>query len=252
MIDQKTITGNLYAFYKAIVGRENYIFEDSSGLEAVFLPDKAWPAYILGNVSPSNPELEKIILKMKLGDLPQFWIRQMDKTDDFDQLAIKSGIRPINKWLGMSLNIDVPFDIDSPSGDLIFERIDSPDKMDSWVQRVNSELMTSRKITTEVFVELLGRREFDFFQLKLGNKVVSTLLMFYQKDVAGIYLVSTEKEFRGRGYGKFITSKAIDYSIKKAYSNFVLHSTGLGEKIYSRLGFKHVCEYGIYWLVGKL
>lgn len=252
MIEQKNITDNLYAFYKAIVGIENHIFEESSGLEAVLLPGKGWPAYILGDIMPTHSELKEIILKMESGDLPQFWIRQMDKCDDFDQLALKYGIRPINKWLGMSMYIDIPFDLDSPSDDLIFERIDSHDDMESWVQRVNAELMTGRKITTEVFGALLKKQEFDFFQLRLENKVVSTLLMFYHKDVAGIYLVSTEKECRGKGYGKFITSKAIDYSINKAYSNFVLHSTGLGEKVYSKLGFKHVCEYGIYWLVGKL
>ena len=252
MITLDDISGNLFGFYKEIVEKSNTSPETFSGLEKVSANDKSWPSYVLSDRYIEEAEIQDISEKMKSGEYPPFWIRTTEDNDDFNDLAMGFGIRQINSWKGMSLELDKPFDMPVPQENIVFERIQTLSEVENWVKVVNSEVMQGRKISDKVFKELLSKKAFDFFQLRSGENVVSTLLMYTFNGIVGLYLISTIEKFRGQGLGKFITSKAIDYYILKSYTKFVLHSTKQGYPLYQKLGFQDVCSYGIYWLVGKI
>ncbi len=252
MINRDDISRNLFGFYKEIAGESNTKLESFSGLEKVSANDNSWPAYVLSDRHVEVAEIQDICEKMKTGEYPPFWIRPLDENDDFNNLAISYGIRQINAWKGMSMELNKAFDMPVPQEDIVFERIQTLSEVENWVKVVNSEVMHGRKISDKVFKELLNKNAFDFFQLRMCEEVVSTMLMYNFKGVVGLYLLSTIEKFRGKGLGKFITSKAIDYYILKSYPKFVLHSTKQGYPLQQKLGFHDVCDYGIYWLVGKI
>lgn len=249
---KESISENLFAFYKQIVEKKDESIYSFSGLENISPPDSSWPAYVLSNRPVDNIELREVADKMKSGEFSPFWIREINEEDDFDARASSLGIRKINEWKGMILEKKEIFNIPSPMENLIFEKVESLEGVDGWVDLINSETMKGRKISNAVFRDLLKNDSYGFFQLRLEDKIISTMLMFNFKDAVGLYLLATVEAYRGKGLGKFITSKAIDYYIQKACTKFVLHSTKLGYPLQVKLGFQDVCDYGVYWLLGKI
>ncbi len=252
MITSENISENLFAFYKQIVEKKIYNPHNFSGLGKISPPDNSWPAYVLSNRNVGEMEIRDISERMKSGKYPPFWIREIEESDDFSNLAQPYGIRQINSWKGMCLEKNEVFNIPIPQENLIFERVESQSELFKWLDSVNSEVMKARKISQYVFEDLLEDDAFDFFQIRDDDTILSTLLMFNYNETIGLYLLSTREASRGKGLGKFITSRAIDYYIQKAYTKFVLHSTNLGYPLQRKLGFQSVCDYGIYWMVGKI
>ncbi|MCF8380186.1 MAG: GNAT family N-acetyltransferase [Bacteroidales bacterium] len=252
MIKSEIITENLFAFYKQIVEKTNSDSLNFRGLENVCPADNSWPAYVLSNKFVERDELKAVGEKMKSGAFSPFWIRETMENDPFDGAADEFGIRKINNWKGMYLEREEVFNLPAPMENLKFERVNTEDEIGKWLTLVNSENLKGRKISQQVFKNLLSNDAFNFFQLSYEENVISTALMFNFRASVGLYLISTQEKHRGKGLGKYITSKAIDYFIQNAYTKFVLHSTKSGYPLYKKLGFETVCDYGIYWLVGKI
>jgi len=83
----------------------------------------------------------------------------------------------------------------------------------------------------------------------LNGKPVATSSVFYGAGVAGIYNVSTQKEYRRQGIGSAITLKALIDAKAKGYRSSVLISSELGKEVYQSLGYKEHCKVGQYYYV---
>lgn len=73
---------------------------------------------------------------------------------------------------------------------------------------------------------------------------VSTIL--YRAGVAGIFNVTTLKEWRGNGLGAAVTLQPLLDARAKGYRLGTLQSSDMGYKVYERLGFKEVCQMNHY------
>lgn len=80
------------------------------------------------------------------------------------------------------------------------------------------------------------------------SKIAATSSVFYSEDVAGIYDVSTLKDFRGNGLGTAVTAKCMLEAKEKGYEIIILQSSELGHQIYQKLGFKDYFIYERYLL----
>jgi len=120
-----------------------------------------------------------------------------------------------------------------------------------WLQLINQEIMTHRKLDIRYFLNVMNHQSFRFFRVINGKKTISTILMYKRNTETGIYLVSTLLSERGKGIGRWITASAIDRLIADGCRDFVLHATPLGYPVYQKLGFQDCCDFGIYWLMGK-
>jgi len=252
MTAKESISENLFAFYKQIVEKKDIDSYSFAGLENVSPPDNSWPAYVLSNRPVEPSELREVSEKMKSGEFSPFWIREINEEDDFDVQASSLGIRKINEWKGMSLEKKEVFNIPFPMENLKFEKVESSEGIDDWVDFINSGTKKGRKIPNAAFRDLFMNEAYGFFQLRLEGKIISTILMYSFKGSVGLYLLVTLEEYRGKGLGKFITSRAIDFYIQNACTKFVLHSTKMGYPLQVKLGFQDVCDYGVYWLLGKI
>jgi hypothetical protein len=242
---------NLYSFYLNIGENSGFINGSISSARFISNASMDWPSYILGGGKMSKKSLLEIFNLMKDGTLPFFWLRVPDEDPDFDDFAEENAIRKINYWRGMNLKKETPFKLPVPSSDLVFEKIVSAPDMKEWLQLINQEIMTHRKLEIKYFLNVMSHPSFRFFRVLKGKKTVSTILIYKRSTEAGIYLVSTLLSERSKGIGRWITASAIDCLIDDGCREFVLHATPMGYPVYRKLGFNECCDYGVYWMLGR-
>jgi len=78
------------------------------------------------------------------------------------------------------------------------------------------------------------------FLARLDGAPVGTALVFLTGGTAGIYWVSSLPDVRGRGIGTALTLAALSHARKRGATLAVLQASGVGLKIYRRLGFREV------------
>jgi GNAT superfamily N-acetyltransferase len=77
----------------------------------------------------------------------------------------------------------------------------------------------------------------------LDGRPVSTSFLVLHGDVAGIYMVATLKEARGKGVGSAMTHEPLLPAKDAGYDVAVLEASELGLPVYERLGFRKLCEF---------
>jgi predicted acetyltransferase len=68
----------------------------------------------------------------------------------------------------------------------------------------------------------------------------------YGDGVAGIYAVATRSDYRGRGFGRAMTLKALYNAKDRGYEIAVLTSSNLGLPVYQQIGFEICCSQKMY------
>lgn len=81
---------------------------------------------------------------------------------------------------------------------------------------------------------------------RVDGEPVATTTLFFTGDVAGVYFVCTRPDVRRRGIGAAITRAALDDAAAGGSRLAVLGSSPMGRRVYERLGFRHVCDVGVY------
>jgi GNAT superfamily N-acetyltransferase len=80
------------------------------------------------------------------------------------------------------------------------------------------------------------------------EKPVATALLFFHKETAGIYFVSTLPAYRRRGIGLALTQGSMQYARLAGYKYSILQSAAAGLRVYKQAGFKEQCRADVYSL----
>lgn len=75
---------------------------------------------------------------------------------------------------------------------------------------------------------------------------VATAALFYGREAAGIYYVSTAKAYEGNGIGTAMTCHVLGEARNAGYRIATLNASDQGYPLYKRLGFKEYYETKIY------
>jgi len=243
---------NLIEFYSSLTDQHGFEKGEFEGISYVRNLKGNWPCFLLGGEMQNEKILLDISAGMESRVLPPFWIKRNDlKKDKFDEMAGNLGIRQVNFWRGMEMVLKEKIIRSVPDEDILVQRIDSKKEILDWVKVVNTELLKGKSIQSDMFFTKADAEGFDFFSLKKGRQTISTVLFFRNKEgIAGIYLVATRKEFRGRGYAGWLLCNGMNYLFEKGVRSYILHSTDLGLPVYKKLGFQENSSFGIYWKLG--
>jgi GNAT superfamily N-acetyltransferase len=91
-----------------------------------------------------------------------------------------------------------------------------------------------------------------FFAASTEGRPVGGTAIVLGAGVAGIYGVDVLEKFRRRGIGTALVRAALVFARDKLGQRAaVLAATGLGQGVYSRLGFAEVCKMS-FWKYGKM
>jgi GNAT superfamily N-acetyltransferase len=80
----------------------------------------------------------------------------------------------------------------------------------------------------------------------IGGKPVATSLCSRTGEVAGIYIVSTLPEFRGRGFGEAMVWRAVMDSHEEGCTMSCLQASKMGRPVYERMGYRTIIDYHIW------
>ena len=89
------------------------------------------------------------------------------------------------------------------------------------------------------------------FVATFSGKAVGETTIITGAGVAGVFGVNVLENFRGRGIGTALVFAALEHARSLGLSTAVLGATGMGKRIYERLGFREVCKLS-FWKYGKM
>lgn len=105
---------------------------------------------------------------------------------------------------------------------------------------------------TEIMVGMGTSRTLRHYIGHLDGEPVATSTVLLADGVAGLYMVATTPEARGKGLGSYMTVAPLLEARDEGYRAGILHATRMGYPVYERLGFKQHCLLTSYeWSPGK-
>ncbi len=93
--------------------------------------------------------------------------------------------------------------------------------------------------TEQDWMNLLELEPEGCFALECDRTLASTATAIcYGRDLAWIGMVLTAPEYRGRGFGRAVTERALEYLRERGVAWIKLDATDMGRPLYRRLGFE--------------
>lgn len=89
-----------------------------------------------------------------------------------------------------------------------------------------------------LYKQLMARDDLELLGLELQGSLVSTALVQSCKKTAGIHMVATLEEHRGKGLGRDITLATMLWARAQDCNQAVLQASPMGESLYEALGFQ--------------
>ncbi len=148
----------------------------------------------------------------------------------------KERLIPVANWTNMHLNKTELYSV-KKLPDFKVEILTEKD-VPEFVNIINKSIFKKETLLNEQILKHLNNPDFYFYIGKYKNKPVTTCMLMDNKKNIGLYFIATDKDFRKKGYSANTIKTALNQLINKQKSNFVLHATEMGKKVYSKLGFK--------------
>lgn len=194
----------------------------------------------------AKERIKEVIAHYSRLNLPfSWWVGPQDTPHNLDVLLMAEGLALKEDDVGMALDL-THFDAayESP---LSFERVNNqklmrdfadiivsiggnPDAYEIFYSKIPASLL-QEGAALEMYVGYLD-----------GTPVITGILVFHA-DVAGIYYVATNPDYRKRGYGTAMMLHLIRRAQNKGYTLSTLTASREGKNLYARLGFKEYCVF---------
>lgn len=241
------IESNLYSFYD-FLGNEgeipNYFSSDYSWINAGI---EKWPGMIYrinAKIENVNLCIQNLVKQISNQGAPKVMIHNPDAfSETFTGELSSFSFKPFMLWEGMALKLISYKQNYKFKNQLNIEKITNPgNQLNDWIEIVNNELLKSNNAEANLFTKFLWRNEIDMFIGYFNNVPVSTILVYYNNNIAGLYMITTDLKHRAKGFAKQITITGIESAIEKNMEYCILHATKRGEKLYRKLDFNKYCR----------
>jgi GNAT superfamily N-acetyltransferase len=124
---------------------------------------------------------------------------------------------------------------------------DEPPSLDPLTTERRRHRHQSRKTMTAI-----TPRQAWYFSASVDSKPVGETMLLAGEGVAGIYEVEVQRKFRRRGIGTALVHAALTFARERlGYRAAVLAATGMGSRVYARVGFREVGKLS-FWKYGKM
>lgn len=230
---------NIEQLFRLIGSFPKQEYGQTSHFEFIRTTDSVWPNQLI-NLKASENEIETVLdvieKKSEDGKIPNLLMLNPSTKvyaliEKLRQRDYKSSV-----WYAMNHNLEF-ITIQNTNTD--FRTIQVQDKNDfrEWVLIVEEELMGNNSLNTDVFNNLLENKNCYFFLGFEKNQPVATSFLFVNENNAGVYLVSTKKSHRKKGFGLEMTNQCLLKAKELECKNVELQATELGKGVYKTLGF---------------
>ena len=240
---------NLYHLYEEIAQQAGETNKFDELVKSVNLPNVSWPRTIFDRPT-KEVDFAQVVSKIQGGTLPPFWIMCRREEEDIHRQLLANGFRHMAQWPGMVLPLD---NRSYPSiGDEIeIVLLSQKEELKDWLELVNNNLMKTNPLDDSLFQKCFGDISgLQFYGLKVGGQMVSTGLTYLREGMLGLYMLSTDKRHRRRGYTTLLLQHILAAASQQGQRIAGLQASEDGKWVYPKLGFQTICHFDIYWLLG--
>ncbi|MEE1670433.1 GNAT family N-acetyltransferase [Streptomyces sp. WAC07094] len=136
---------------------------------------------------------------------------------------------------------------DIPTG-ISVHRVEGLRDIAAWVRAYTPSFGLSPDVADAVIERYRVRPEapgvLERFEARDGERIVGTSVLLDRDGVAGVYVVTTAEEYRGRGLGTALT-RAREKGLRVGTLQ-----TSTARSMYQRMGFQAVAEYKVFTGLG--
>jgi GNAT superfamily N-acetyltransferase len=210
-----------------------------------------WPNMIF-DLQLTDDNTDKILTELSKdihgNELPEFLIiDSLAKTRDFDKAARNAGFMPVMRWPGMIYDLALSEKDTVLPSELAIVKVSNIVSLCEWVAIANKTLFPGKGIDAGIIEPLIYSNEISFFLAYYNNVPVSTILVNYNRETAGLYIVSTLPDYSGRGFMTTLFQFVNIEAYKQGYRFSILEATSQSHRLYTSLGYKDVCNFYIFW-----
>ena len=230
---------NIEQLFRLIGSFPNQEYGQTDHFEYIRTTDSIWPNQLI-NLKVSENEIETVLDVIEKnsedGKIPNLLMLK-PSTKDFTLINnLRQRDYKSRVWYAMTHNLEV---ITIRKTNYDFRAIQVQDKNDfkEWRLIVEEELMENNSLNPVVFTSLLENTNCYFFLGFERKQPVSTSFLFVNENTAGVYLVSTKKSHRKKGFGQEMTNQCLLKAKELECKNVELQATELGKNVYITLGF---------------
>jgi ribosomal protein S18 acetylase RimI-like enzyme len=254
------IKQNLYDLFGYLQQWDKTDFFAGPGLQHWWTPvPYPWFNGALSLSPPASDEAETIratvtYFQSKGRELFTWWLAPDLEASDWGNQLEANRLMPDNNTPGMAVPLnELNENLAVPAG-LKIARVEGIELMKDWVRIFVAGYGLPPDWEAPVLDMMLQigiNLPWYSYLATVNNEPVATSAVFFGAGVAGIQMVATPPEWRGRGLGAAVTLAPLLDARKMGYRVGILQSSDMGFKIYQRLGFKELCRMKHYYWRGK-
>ncbi len=242
----------LLANWKDLEGAE--FIHDSTKIQLV----TGMPFAFLNSIANTNftgsnieKQIEDTLVPYRTKKVPVlWWIGPNSKPDDLDiyleDLNFKKGDEPPGMYMNLK-KLDLSY---KRIPELRVELVQNEKHVEDWVSAFIAGLGGTENQKKHFFkseMALLQKSDYVRFIGYWNEEPVTTSALILDENVAGVYLVVTKPDHRGKGLGTAITIAALKNVYERGYQEAILQSSQMGYNIYRRIGFEEYCKFKWYF-----
>ncbi len=231
------IINNLYELWNQIGNMTNKLYK-TENYTAVSMGDSDWPDRIY-NLKDDTGSLTEILQLSRQNKLPE--IITIPKPNNFER---NPDLEFVMQQKNMAVDLKLILNKTIINPDIIQVKTEkeaayfADTASESFGYKVDSQVVYSMVQNSETF------RLFIFIENNMSSGC--GLVFFDSNNNAGLHMIGTLPEYRGKGIGKSIAEKLLTEAKEQDADYCVLHASRMGESIYKKLGFNPYGELETY------
>lgn len=248
------IENNLYHFYSVFQNYPELIhYHNTPEIKWVWEKQGFWPYHIydIDSLKLDREQISFISDQITHKKAPSLLIlsnaesypQHLQYLDDF-------GFKPVLRWKGMALDVTKQEMFSDGNDASTTITVSTETELQEWIRIVNAATFGKERITMSLFQQLLARSDIRLYLTYFHGKPVTTGLVFFDEDTAGIYMVATLKDYQRKGLGNRMTKYMLNDIVTEQIPYTVLHASQSGEYLYKQFGFEEHHSFTIFWKLG--
>ena len=192
--------------------------------------------------------LDQLREDIRLGDAPpNLLLNGSSQSLLSERMLGEYGFSMFCEQTGMAIDLHA-WETDSRATGRDCQLIAGERELQEWIAVTEEAFGKTRDAT--LYRSLMQESDTKLFGYHAAGRVVSTALLFMQDGVAGIHLVATSNDCRGKGYGTAVTATALRFAKAAGYGRAALQASAMGKGVYARLGFSEFSQL-FHWRMGE-
>ncbi len=215
------------------------------------IPDAIFNCVLRVDLTPESADAEIGRILGEFGGLPLTWnVGPDSQPSDLGSRLERHGLTYFFDLVGMSVDLRMISRPAAPPDGLRIEPVRNREDLRTYMGiasrsfEIRGDLLDEITDVEETLgLDNLARRRYLGFSRGVP---VSSSMLFLAERVAGVFLVATVPEARGRGIGAAMTLAALDDAASRGYRIGVLQASPMGLSMYRGLGFREDFRMALY------